>query len=342
MEVVGVASNGAQAVELCQSSRPDVVTLDIQMPGMDGLAALDAILAQRPVVVIMVSALTQLGAAVTLEALDRGALDYVAKPESKAETENVLGEGLLRKIRVMANADVRRILEIRARRVQQRRPRELRRPNDAPRPDIVALANKCIALAISTGGPPALTGLFESLRPPLPPIVVVQHMPPRFTKPLAWRLDSVSELNIREAAEGDVLRPNHVLIAPGGQHLELRRVGGRVKAVIRDGEPVSGHKPSADVMMTSAATAFGPNCLGVIMTGMGHDGAEGCRALRAGGGFVLGQDEATSDVYGMNKVAFQQGHVDRQFALHDAAAAITGQIQRLWGRSGVLSAATIH
>ena len=150
MEVVGVASNGAQAVELCQSSRPDVVTLDIQMPGMDGLAALDAILAQRPVVVIMVSALTQLGAAVTLEALDRGALDYVAKPESKAETENVLGEGLLRKIRVMANADVRRILEIRARRVQQRRPRELRRPNDAPRPDIVALANKCIALAIST------------------------------------------------------------------------------------------------------------------------------------------------------------------------------------------------
>ena len=167
------------------------------------------------------------------------------------------------------------------------------------------LAGKCIAIGISTGGPPALAQLFAAIRPPMPPIVVVQHMPPSFTKPLAWRLDSLSELSIKEAAPGDVLEPNHVLIAPGGKHLQVRRMGNAVKAVIRDGPVVSGHKPSVDVMMNSVVEAFGGGCLGVIMTGMGRDGADGCRAIRAAGGYVLGQDEATSDVYGMNKVAYR-------------------------------------
>ena len=156
----------------------------------------------------------------------------------------------------------------------------------------------------------------------MPPIVVVQHMPPSFTKPLAWRLDSLSDLHIKEAAQGDVLEPNHVLIAPGGKHLQIQRLNNAVKAVIRDGPPVSGHKPSVDVMMASAAEIFGSGCLGVIMTGMGHDGAAGCGAIRAAGGYVLGQNEATSDVYGMNKVAFIEGNVDRQFGLSDAAATI--------------------
>ncbi len=175
-----------------------------------------------------------------------------------------------------------------------------------------------------------MSRLFEGLRPPMPPIVVVQHMPPSFTKPLAWRLDSLSELSIKEAEQGDTLEPNHVLIAPGGKHLQVRRVGTSVKAVVRDGAPVSGHMPSVDVMMKSAAEAFGGECLGVIMTGMGHDGVDGCGAIRAAGGYVLGQDEASSDVYGMNKVAFVQGNVDRQFALCDAAAAITRQVRSRW------------
>ncbi len=337
MEVVGVAHNGAAAVEMCDATRPDVVTLDIQMPGMDGLAVLDALLAKRPVVVIMVSALTQVGASVTLEALDRGALDYVAKPESKSETETVLRDELLRKIRTMARADVKRILEIRAKRAERRQQRETVRRNHGPQIEDRELAGKCIALAISTGGPPALTCLFESLSPPMPPIVVVQHMPPHFTKPLAWRLDSLSRLTIREAGEGDILRPNHVFIAPGGYHLELKRLGPHVKTVIRDGDPVSGHKPSADVMMTSAAKAYGFDCMGVIMTGMGRDGANGCQAIRQAGGFVFGQDEATSEVYGMNKVAFQGGNVDRQFALHEAATVLTRQVRRLWGQCTVLS-----
>ncbi len=162
-------------------------------------------------------------------------------------------------------------------------------------------------------------------------------MPPHFTNPLAWRLESLSRLTIREAGEGDILRPNHVFIAPGGYHLELKRLGPHVKTVIRDGDPVSGHKPSADVMMTSAAKAYGFDCMGVIMTGMGRDGANGCQAIRQAGGFVFGQDEATSEVYGMNKVAFQGGNVDRQFALHEAATVLTRQVRRLWGQCTVLS-----
>jgi two-component system chemotaxis response regulator CheB len=332
MEVAATAKDGHHAIEAFATTQPDVVTLDVQMPDMDGLAALDAILAKRPVPVIMVSGLTQLGASVTFEALERGAMDYIAKPERGAEVESVLGDDLLRKIRSFAGADVNRILQIRKERAK--RPR--RKPSGsppAPKEQSVAseaaLADLCIAIGISTGGPPALASLFETLRPPMPPIVVVQHMPPHFTRPLAWRLDALSQLSIKEAETGDVLHPNHVLIAPGGTHLELRRLGEQTKVVLRNGPPVSGHKPSVDVMMTTAAAIYGPRLLGVIMTGMGHDGAEGCRTIRAAGGYVLGQDEASSDVYGMNKVAFVEGNVDRQFHLDDAGAAIRHQIRRL-------------
>lgn len=345
MQVVATASDGRQAMEILESVRPDVITLDIQMPHMDGLATLDAILARHPIPVIMVSSLTKLGAEITLDALDRGAVDYLEKPDYGAKTRSALREELPRKIRAVAGLDVARILQIRRSR-KQRRDEAFRAANGglgkraserqtlssrekAAAPCPPELADKCIAIGISTGGPPALATLFASLRPPLPPIVVVQHMPPSFTKPLAWRLDSLSGLTIKEAAQGDSLLPNHVLIAPGGKHLEVRCLGKTVKAIVRDGSPVSGHKPSIDVLMQSVVEAFGSGCLGVIMTGMGRDGADGCRAIRAAGGYVLGQDEATSDVYGMNKVAFVEGNVDRQFALDEAAALITQQVRRL-------------
>jgi len=164
----------------------------------------------------------------------------------------------------------------------------------------------------------------------MPPIVVVQHMPPSFTKPLAWRLDSLSELSIEEASQGALLRPDHVLIAPGGKHLQVGGLGRSAKVMIRGGPPVSGHKPSVDVMMRSVAETFGKNCLGVIMTGMGRDGAAGCGTIRSKGGYVLGQDEPTSDVYGMNKVAHVEGNVDRQFGLNEAAMVITREVRRRW------------
>lgn len=331
MEVVGTANNGQKALGLCESTRPDVVTLDIQMPGMDGLATLDAILAQRPVPVIMVSSLTQAGATVTMDALERGALDYVAKPDRGSRTGATLGEELLRKIRSVYGSDVQRILRIRDerknRRAQPRRNRRATRDTDDT--PLKELADKCIAVGISTGGPPALASLFETLLPPMPPIVVVQHMPPAFTGPFSWRLNSLSQFSVKEAASGDMLRPNHVYVAPGGRHLSLRPQGKRTKVILRDGTQVSGHKPSVDVMMQSAAEIYGPRCLGVIMTGMGRDGSDGCRAIRAKGGFVLGQDEDSSDVYGMNKVANVEGNVDRQFGLSKAAAVIRQQIKRM-------------
>ena len=338
MKVVGKAGDGRQALEVLDSVRPDVITLDIQMPNMDGLATLEAILARRPIPVIMVSSLTKLGANITLDALDRGAVDYLAKPDYGAKTKAAIHEDLPRKIRAAAGIDVRRILQIRQERKQRRVAEKgtgtfcAQHPSGRsgkrclspfPRgPGAVELADKCIAIGISTGGPPALARLFEALRPPMPPIVVVQHMPASFTKPLAWRLDSLSELSIREAAQGDLLEPNLVLIAPGGKHLQVHRVGTSVKAVVRSGSPVSGHMPSADVLMKSVAETFGAKCLGVIMTGMGRDGADGCAAVRSAGGYVLGQDEASSDVYGMNKVAYVAGSVDRQFSLSEAAAVI--------------------
>lgn len=332
IEVVGQAADGRKGLAKCRTLRPDVVTLDIQMPGMDGLATLDAILAERPVPVIMVSSLTQAGANVTLDALERGAMDYVGKPERGAQASAILGEELPRKIRSVAGADVHRILRIRRERklARDRASRQPRRPKQVATASPSQFAQKCIAIGISTGGPPALASLFETLRPPMPPIVVVQHMPAKFTKSLAWRLDSLSKLSIKEAVRGDTLRPNHVLLAPGGKHLSLRRHGKSVKVVLGDGEPVSSHKPSIDVMMKSAAEIFAAGCMGVVMTGMGRDGSDGCKAIRARGGFVFGQDEASSDVYGMNKVAYVEGNVDRQFGLGEAAAVIARQVNRLW------------
>jgi len=333
MEVVGTASDGLKALEMVERVRPDVVTLDVQMPRMDGLTTLDHLLKKQPLPVVMVSSMTKRGAKITFDALERGALDYVPKPDYGRDARSGLREELLRKVRNAAGTDVKRILRIRKQR--QKRPPAAARPRAVqakPRPEACpkALADKCIALGISTGGPPALTRIFEALQPPMPPIMVVQHMPPHFTGPLAWRLDSISALSIKEAEHGDVLQPNQVLIAPGGKHLEVRRLGGMVKAVVRDGPPVSGHKPSVDVMMRSVVAVFGSRVLGIIMTGMGRDGVDGCRAIRQAGGFVLGQDEASSDVYGMNKVAMVEGHVNEQFSLAQAAQTITRQVRRLW------------
>jgi two-component system chemotaxis response regulator CheB len=163
-------------------------------------------------------------------------------------------------------------------------------------------------------------------------MVVVQHMPPNFTKPLAWRLDSLAKLSIKEVETGDVLKPNHVYIAQGGKHFSLKKMGSQVRAIVEDGPNVSSHKPSVDVLMKSVAEIYGDKCLGVIMTGMGRDGSDGCGYIRDRGGYVLGQDEHTSDVYGMNKVAFVEGHVNQQFALQDAAKTIMLQVKKMWSR----------
>lgn len=337
IEVAATAADGRQALDAFRATQPDVVTLDIQMPVMDGLQALDSLLALHPVPVIMVSALTQLGAQITLEALDRGAIEYLAKPEGRLQAQAVLQGELLQKIRHVAGTDVRRILRIRKDRKRRLQPFWEKRhvPKQIAAACPPEFADKCIVIGVSTGGPPALATLFESLAPPMPPIVVVQHIPAHFTRPLAARLDSLSRLAVKEANTGDALLANHALVAPGGKHLKLYHADGQVRVRLRDGEPVSSHKPSIDVTMKSVAETFPGRCLGVIMTGMGSDGADGCGVIRAAGGYVLGQDEASSDIYGMNKVAYLRGNVDQQFSLSDAGRVITRQAQLLWSPSVV-------
>ena len=335
MTVVAKARDGQAALQQIEQHRPDIVTLDVQMPRMDGLATLDAILDRFPTPVIMVSALTQRDADVTLESLERGALDYVAKPASLKEADGDFRERLVGKLRTMAGSDVRRILRIRAQR--KKRVASLTRGGAsagelAEVPD--GYRHACVAIGISTGGPPALSQVFSALEPPLPPIVIVQHMPANFTRPFAARLDSLSALTVSEAETGMILKPNHAYVAPGGKHLHVRPRGTEAMLRVADGEPVSGHKPSVDVMMQGAAAVFGRRCLGVIMTGMGHDGVDGCAAIRTAGGYVLGQDQATSDVYGMNKVAFISGHVDRQFALDELPELIATHCRKHFAGTG--------
>lgn len=326
--IVGTACNGDEGLRLLGELHPDVVTLDLQMPGKDGLATLDEILARRPTPVIVVSALTQRAAESAVQALQRGAMDYVAKPDGLAAMRQSFGEELPMKIRNMAGVDVARVLQVRRARGQ--------RQGIAPVPvddgAIARRASGCVAIGVSTGGPPALARLFAALAPPLPPIVVVQHMPEMFTGPFAARLNSLSSLAVKEAEEGDVLQPSCVYVAPGGKQLTLRRRGESSVIEVRDGDFVSGHKPSVDVMMSSAAAVYGNRCVGVIMTGMGRDGADGCGAIRAAGGFVLGQDEESSDVYGMNKVAYVEGNVDLQASLEHLPEAITLRVGQLPGR----------
>lgn len=324
MQVVGTCVDGFEAIEALERIRPDVVTLDLQMPRLDGLETLDRMLASRPTPVIVVSALTQRAADATLQALDRGAMDYVAKPDGGAEMRRVFGEELPQKIRNMSGADVRRVLQLR----KTKQVRATARRTVVEAPDRSEQFVGCIAIGVSTGGPPALAQLFSALAPPLPPIVIVQHMPQMFTGPFANRLNSLSAIRVREAAAGDILRPNEAIVAPGGKHLSLRRTGGRVEVTISDGDPVSGHKPSVDVMMRSAAQVFSRGCVGAIMTGMGRDGADGCGAIRAAGGYVIGQDESSSDVYGMNKTAFIEGHVDLQAKLSELPEVISSQARR--------------
>lgn len=331
VEAAGVARDGREALDLLERCEPDVVTLDVQMPRMDGLATLDAMLERRSVPVVMVSSLTQRAADTTLEALERGALDYIGKPDQLGADAKEFGEEILRKIRNLAGADVRRVLRIRRNRAdRQATSNVVMSPEESSRYE-----EGFIALGISTGGPPALSSLFSALRPPLPPIAIVQHMPANFTGPFAQRLNSISSVDVKEAADGDVFRPNCALLAPGGRHMRLERRAGRVVARVFDDEPVSGHRPSVDVMMSTAAKLYGEKCLGVVMTGMGRDGADGCVAIRQAGGYVLGQDEATSDVYGMNKVAFVEGGVDQQFALDDLSRLIQRQCRKMFRASCV-------
>ena len=320
IEVVGTASDAYIARDKIVDLRPDVICLDVEMPRMDGITFLKRLMHYMPIPVIMVSSLTQAGAKTTLEALEAGAVDFVAKPHSNIyDGKDEMRDELIAKIKVASKA-----------KVQQRILRNIQQANTT---SLAETTNKILAIGASTGGTEALKDVLMGLPRNGPGTVIVQHMPANFTGAFADRLNSLCAMEVREARNGDSIVPGLVLIAPGDYHMVVRRSGSRYYVEIGSGDKVSGHRPSADVLLHSVAKIAGSNSIGVILTGMGGDGARGLLAMRNAGARTLGQDEESCIVYGMPKVAFDLGAVERQLPLHAIAKGILELISHLTHRS---------
>ncbi len=310
IEVVGTADDPYVARDRIKALNPDVVTLDVEMPHMDGITFLRKIMTLRPMPVIMISTLTQAGADVTLEALEIGAVDFIAKPSTDAaHALPALAKELQAKVKAAARTRIATRAAV--------APAQVKRVPRSVRPN-----GKIVAIGASTGGVEALKVVLTSLPKDCPPIVITQHMPPRFTAAFAQRLDRECAMAIKEAADGDVLEQGHVYIAPGSHHLQVIKTPTGYRCALDDGAPVTGHRPSVDVLFRSMARAVGRSAVGVILTGMGKDGADGLLELRKAGGLTIGQDEASSLIYGMPHVAFERGGVMRQCSLTQMADAI--------------------
>jgi len=307
LQVVGTAHDPYDAREKIRVLAPDVVTLDVEMPNMNGIAFLERLMRLKPMPVVMVSTLTQKGADVTLLALELGAVDFIAKPTDQGEA-NWERAGAELRAKLKAAAATR--LESRAQRAPVAPPRPSRTPFHS---------RALVAIGASTGGVEALRDVLLRLPADMPPIAITQHMPPGFTARFAARLDESCALKVSEAADGRAIRPGEVVIAPGNRHLSVVVREGHYVCRLDDSEPVSGHRPSVDVLFHSAAQAAGRHGLGVILTGMGRDGAQGLLAMRGAGARTIGQNEATSLVYGMPRAAKDIGAVATEVAL-DAVA----------------------
>lgn len=297
IEVVGLACDPLEAREAIKSLNPHVVTLDVEMPKMSGIEFLEKIMRLRPMPVIMVSTLTQAGAATSIQALELGAFDCVGKPD--------FGD-LAEKVKAAARARVRALSE---------------RSAPSERYTDYRPANKLIAIGSSTGGVEALLTVLSTFPENCPPTVITQHMPATFTASFAARLDRTCAPQVQEARDGAPIAAGHIYLAPGGEaHLEVTG-GVQPRCVLRAGPAISGHRPSVDALFASVAQNFGRRAVGVILTGMGRDGAAGLKQMRESGAATLGQDEATSVVYGMPKAAFELGAVKRQLPLGAIGAA---------------------
>ncbi|HET7812819.1 MAG TPA: chemotaxis response regulator protein-glutamate methylesterase [Candidatus Baltobacteraceae bacterium] len=315
--VCGTARNGEEAIQKAAQLKPDVVTMDVEMPGMGGLEAVREISRVCDIPIIMVSALTREGAQTTFLALEAGAVDFIPKPDAAYVNISDVARDLVSKVRVFGRRAVR------PKRPEMRAKVTLPPLSEAPPVREKRGVFSCLAIGTSTGGPVALSRIVPQLPAGFPhPIVIVQHMPPGFTRPLAERLDASSRVNVREAEEGMVLRPGHAIVAPAGRQLRLRRSGDEVSVLLSADDGHSLHVPSVDVMMASVAEAYGSGTLAAILTGMGQDGVVGLRQVKDRGGFVIGQDAASSVVYGMPRAAAQAGLVDRVLPLEQIAGAI--------------------
>lgn len=306
MEVVATAPDPLVARELIKRHNPDVLTLDVEMPRMDGLDFLEKLMRLRPMPVVMVSSLTERGGEITLRALELGAIDFVTKPKLG------IGDGLLEYTEIIAD-------KIRAASRAKLRAPAPHAPAAAPAPALrrpLSSSEKLVIVGASTGGTEAIREVLQPLPPDSPAILITQHMPAGFTRSFAQRLDALCAVTVREAVHGERVLPGHVYLAPGGDtHMRLGRSGANYVIELDASEPVNRHRPSVDVLFNSAAVAAGKNAIGVILTGMGKDGAAGMLAMRRAGAHTIAQDEASCVVFGMPREAIAIGAAEEVVSL---------------------------
>lgn len=314
IEVVGKASDPYKARDLIVQVKPDVLTLDVEMPRMDGLEFLKKLMPQFPLPVVMVSALTRRGTQITLEALEAGAVDFVSKPSTDLSRGLVtIIQELRQKVITASTIDVRKFKQ------------EIKPGKPIERLSKKALAestDKVIAIGASTGGTEAIREVISSFPPNMPGVVIVQHMPAGFTKMFAERMNDLCEMDVKEAESGDRVMVGRVLIAPGDYHMKLRRSGGIYRVHCSNGELVCGHRPSVGILFKSVAETAGTNAIGIILTGMGHDGADGMVDMKNAGAATMAQDEESSIVFGMPKEAYRRGGTDRLVPLKHIPAVV--------------------
>ncbi len=333
MQCVGAAPDPLVAREMIRNLDPDVITLDVEMPRMDGLDFLARLMRLRPMPVVMVSTLTERGAEATLKALELGAVDFVAKPRiGVADGLRRLGSEITEKIRIAAKARVHRLGAAAGRGAGAAAGPS---PASAATP-LVTLGRlsteKLIFIGASTGGTEATREVLMQLPADAPGVLITQHMPPGFTKSYATRLDGLCRIRVSEAVDGERVLPGHAYIAPGGLHLSVERSGANYSARVREGEPVNRHRPSVEVLFESAARLVARNALGVMLTGMGADGARAMRSMRDAGSWNICQDEASCVVFGMPREAIALGAADEVLPLAQIAPRL---IERLRSTVGV-------
>jgi two-component system chemotaxis response regulator CheB len=317
IESVETAPDAYVARDKIVKNRPDVICLDVEMPRMDGITFLKKLMKHMPIPVIMVSSLTTKGAKTTLNALEAGAIDFVAKPHSNIyEGKSEIEEELIEKIKVAAKSKptIRKFTN---------------EHSNLTYKSSQLTTQKLVAIGSSTGGTEAIKEVLTKLPANSPSVIIVQHMPESFTKQFADMLNNLCKVEVKEAKSGDYLGVGQVFIAPGNKHMVLRRSGTRYYLEIGSGDKVSGHRPSVDVMFNSVAKVAGENAIGVILTGMGSDGAKGLLKLKQSGAITLGQDEKSCVVYGMPKVAYQMGAVDKEVSIENMTKAILTELEKI-------------
>jgi len=320
MQVVGTAPDPLVAREMIKQLNPDVLTLDVEMPKMDGLDFLEKLMRLRPMPVVMVSTLTEKGSEITMRALELGATDFVTKPKSGiSDGMREYTDLIADKIRVASKASVASL---------QRTAKQTQgvvAPANLLKNPLVS-SEKLLIIGASTGGTEAVKSFLLQMPSDCPGILITQHMPAGFTKSFADRLDTLCKINVKEAIDGERVLPGHAYIAPGDQHLLLARSGANYVTKLSDAPPVSRHKPSVDVLFDSAAEGAGKNAIGIILTGMGKDGAAGMAKMKRAGTYNYAQDEESCVVFGMPKEAIAQGGVDEVLPLKDMPESVLSQL----------------